>query len=166
MSEEAYEPRTGAAVSSLCLVCTGYDANTTKDTKRRSLTELVTDALVLQQHGVLEGVPAVEDSGVAPQGGDPAKRQHGVVHQQPGGGGLVPEPGQDRAVAAVLGVAEDQDLAPILLLAWGERERGGREQINTSGNRLARLRLKSLQPFTNMWSHISRSKANKVLVFI
>lgn len=55
------------------------------------LTELVADALVLQQRRVLEGVPAVQDPRVGAQGGDAAQRQHRVVYQQRGR--LLPQPG-------------------------------------------------------------------------
>lgn len=55
------------------------------------LTELVTDALVLQQGWVVEGVPAVQDPGVAAQRGDAAQRQHRVVDKQRGR--LLPQPG-------------------------------------------------------------------------
>lgn len=81
----------------------------------RSLTELVADALVLQQGRVFEGVPAVQDPRVPAQRSDAAQRQHCVVDEH--GGRLLPQPRQDRAVAAVLGVAEDQHLPPILFLA-------------------------------------------------
>lgn len=69
------------------------------------LTKLVADALVLQQGGVLEGVTAVQDPGAAAQRGDAAQRQHCVVYEQRGR--LLPEPSQNRAVAAVLRVTQD-----------------------------------------------------------
>lgn len=55
------------------------------------LTELVADALVLQQRRVVEGIPAVQDPRVGAQGGDAAQRQHRVVYQQRGR--LFPQPG-------------------------------------------------------------------------
>lgn len=80
-----------------------------------TLTKLVADALVLQQGRVFEGVPAVQDPRAPAQRSDAAQRQHCVVYEQ--GGRLLSEPRQDRAVAAILGVTEDQNLPPILLLA-------------------------------------------------
>lgn len=79
------------------------------------LTELVTDALVLQQGGIFEGVPAVQDPRAAAQRSDAAQREHRVVYEQRGG--LLSEPRQDGAETAILGVTEDQNLSPILLLA-------------------------------------------------
>lgn len=57
------------------------------------LTELVTDALVLQQGGMVEGVPAVQDSRAAAQRSDATQRQHRVVYEQRGR--LLPEPRQN-----------------------------------------------------------------------
>lgn len=64
---------------------------------------------------MLEGVPAVQDPRAAAQRGDAAQRQHRVVDEQ--GGRLRPEARQNRAEAAVLRVAEHQNLPPVLLLA-------------------------------------------------
>lgn len=55
------------------------------------LTELVTDALILQQRRVIEGVPAIQDPRVPAQRGNAAQRQHRVVYQQRGW--LFPQPG-------------------------------------------------------------------------
>lgn len=82
--------------------------------KQSRLTELVADALVAQQRRVLKGVPAVEDAGVGAHRRDAAQRQHSVVNQQRGR--LLPEPSQHGAVAAVLGVAEHQHLAGVVVL--------------------------------------------------
>lgn len=79
------------------------------------LTELVADALVLQQRRVVEGVPAVEDAGVPAQSGDAPQRQHRVVDEQRGR--LLPQPGRERAVAAVLRVTQHQHFAAVVLLA-------------------------------------------------
>lgn len=95
------------------------DTPTPKKTQQSRLTELVADALVAQQRRVLKGVPAVEDAGVGAHRRDAAQRQHSVVHQQRGR--LLPEPSQHGAVAAVLGVAEHQHLAGVVVLgACGE----------------------------------------------
>lgn len=85
-----------------------------------TLTELVTDALVLQQRGVLKRIPAVQDPRVAAQRGDAAQRQHRVVDEQ--GGRLLPEPRQHRAVAAILGVTEDQHFARVILRTCSNTE--------------------------------------------
>lgn len=58
-----------------------------------TLTKLVADALVLQQRGVLKGVPAVQDPRAPAQCSDAAQRQHRVVYEQRGG--LLSEPGQN-----------------------------------------------------------------------
>lgn len=81
-------------------------------------TELFADALILQQGGVFEGVPAVEDACGVVLGDDSAQSQHGVVRQQ--GRRLLSEPGQDRAVPTVLGVAHHQHLLAVIFLAWNK----------------------------------------------
>lgn len=58
-----------------------------------ALTELVTDALVLQQGRVLEGVTAVQDPRAPTQRSDAAQRQHRVVYEQRGR--LLSEPCQN-----------------------------------------------------------------------
>jgi len=80
------------------------------------LTELVTDALVFQQGRMFEGVPAVQDLRAAVQRSDAAQREHRVVYEQRGR--LLSEPRQNWTEPAILGVTEDQNLPPILLLAW------------------------------------------------
>lgn len=70
---------------------------------------------------MLEGVPAVQDPRAPAQRGDATQRQHRVVDEQRRR--LLSETSQDRAVAAVLRVTEDQDLAPVLLLAWRAQSR-------------------------------------------
>lgn len=57
-----------------------------------TLTKLVTDAVVLQQGGVFEGVPTVQDSRASPQCSNAAQCQHCVVYEQ--GGRLLSEPRQ------------------------------------------------------------------------
>lgn len=104
--------------------------------KSLPLTELVTDALVLQQGGMLEGVPAVQDPGAPAQRGDAAQRQHRVVDEQ--GRRLLSEPSQHWAVAAVLGVTEDQNLPSILLLAW--KTHNTDKTLEKSPNLLLRFR--------------------------
>lgn len=80
-----------------------------------ALTKFVTDALVLQQRMVFEGIPAVQDPRVPAQCSNAAQRQHRVVYEQRGR--LLSEPRQYWAVAAILGVTEDQHFAHILVLA-------------------------------------------------
>lgn len=58
-----------------------------------TLTKLVTDALVLQQRGVFEGISAVQDPCVPAQCCDAAQSQHCVVYEQRGR--LLSEPRQD-----------------------------------------------------------------------
>lgn len=81
-----------------------------------TLTELVADALILQQGGVFEGVPAVQDPCAPAQCSDAPQRQHCVVYEQ--WRRLLSEPRQNWAISAILGVTEDQYLPPIFLLAW------------------------------------------------
>lgn len=49
-----------------------------------TLTKFITDALVLQQGGVFEGVPAVQDPRAPAQSSNAAQRQHRVVYKQRG----------------------------------------------------------------------------------
>lgn len=72
-----------------------------------ALTKFVADALVLNEGGVLEGVPAVEDLRVVGERGDAAQRQDHLVRQQRSG--PLAQPGYDRPVPAVLWVAQDQN---------------------------------------------------------
>lgn len=67
----------------------GTPTNTPEKNQQSHLTELVADALVVQQRRVLKGVPAVEDAGVGAHRRDATQRQHGVVDQQRGR--LLPE---------------------------------------------------------------------------
>ncbi|TNN64332.1 hypothetical protein EYF80_025462 [Liparis tanakae] len=67
------------------------------------LTELVADALVLQQDRMLEGVPAVQDLRAAVQRSDAAQREHRVVDEQRGR--LLSEPRHNGTEPAILRTA-------------------------------------------------------------
>lgn len=70
-----------------------------------TLTKLVADALILQQGGVFEGVPAVQDPRASIQRSNAAQRQHRVVYKQRGR--LLSEPCQNGTVTTILRVTED-----------------------------------------------------------
>lgn len=70
-----------------------------------TLTKLVADALILQQGGVFEGVPAVQDPRASIQRSNAAQRQHRVVYEQRGR--LLSEPCQNGTITTILRVTED-----------------------------------------------------------
>lgn len=87
----------GASTCDMSCVCLISSAAT--------LTEFVTDAFILQQGGVFEGVAAIQDPHASVQRSDATQCQHRVVYEQ--GGWLLSEPRQNRAVAAILWITED-----------------------------------------------------------